>query len=91
MSSGQEAEETETTEGSVDLGAMSTQLKHPRIIEKLGPRKKFKASKLAIDTITLTEVDLHDIVETVRDVIGEALQNFMQEHQTVLGSLRVQL
>ena len=43
---------------------------------------------LAIDPITLTEGDLHEIGETVCDVIGEVLQEFMQEHQTVLGALR---
>jgi len=70
---------------------MSTQLKRPHTVERVGPRKKVKASKLAIDLITLTEGDLHDIGETIRDVTKEALQDFMQEHQTMLGALRVQL
>ena len=48
-------------------------------------RKKVKASKLAIDSIILTEVDLHDIGETVCDVTGEAIQEYMTEQQTVLG------
>ena len=90
-SQGQDAEEIETVEGSVDPGAASTQLKCPCIVEREGPRKKVKASKLAIDPITLTEGDLHDIGEMARDVTNEALQDFMQEHQTVLGALRVQL
>ena len=69
----QEAKETETTEGGVDPRAALTQLKHPRIAERVGPRKKFKALKLAIDLITLTEGDLHDIDEIVHDVTSESL------------------
>jgi len=42
---------------------------------------------LAIDPITLTEGDLHDIGEMVCDVTSEALQYFMQENQTMLGSV----
>lgn len=87
----QEAEETKTIEGSADPGTASTQLKNPHITERVGPRKKVKASKLSIESITLTEGDLHDIDETVYDVTNEALQEFMQEHQTVLGALRTQL
>lgn len=64
----------------MDLRTTSTQLKRPHTIERVGPRKKVKASKLAIDPITLTKGDLHDICETVRDVNNEALQDFMQEH-----------
>ncbi len=73
-SSGQEVEEIETTEGSVDPGAASTQLKCQRIVQRSGPWKKVKGSKLAIDLITLTEGDLHDIGETVRDVTSDTLQ-----------------
>lgn len=91
MSSGYELEEPETTEGSVDLGASSTQLKWPPIVERSGPRKNVKASKLAIDLITLTKGDLYDISETVHDVTNEVLQEFMTEHQNVLGALRAQL
>jgi len=47
-----------------------------------------KALKLAIGPITLTEGDLHDISKTVRDVTNETLQDFMQEHQTVLRAFR---
>ena len=46
---------------------------------------------MAIDPITLTECDLHDIGETVYDVTSEALKEFMQEHQTMLAALTVQL
>jgi len=46
---------------------------------------------LAIDLITLTEGDLHGINETVHDITNEALQDFMQMHQTMLGALRMQL
>jgi len=62
-----------------------------RVIERSGPRKNVKASKLAIDPITLTEGDLHDIDEMVRDVTSEALQDFMTKQQNVLGVLRMQL
>jgi len=48
-------------------------------------------SKLSIDLITLTEGDPHDIGEAVHDVTNEALQDFMQDHQTMLGALRAQL
>ena len=51
-------------------------------------RKKVKALKFSIDPITLTEGDLYDIGETVRDVTNEALQDFIQEHQTMLGALK---
>ena len=74
MSIGQEAEDTE--EG-IDPGTTSTQLKGPRITERLGPRKKVKVSKLTIDPITLTEGDLYDIDDTVREVTKEALQEAM--------------
>ena len=74
----------------MDPGATSTQLKRPRIAERAGPRKKVKDSKLDIDPITLTKSDLHDIGETVCDVTNEALQDFIQEHQTLLGALRAQ-
>ena len=79
-SSGQEAEDTEMAEGSTDPGTTYTQLKRLRIVERLDPRKKVKASKLAIDPITLTKGDLHDIDEIVRDVTSEVLQEFMTEH-----------
>lgn len=51
-------------------------------------RKKSKASKTSFDPITLTKGDLHEIGETVRDVIVKALQQFVKEHKTVLGVLR---
>lgn len=90
-SQGQEAEDVETAAGSVDTGTSSTQLKHPHVAERTAPRKKVKASKLDIDLITLTEGDLHDIGETVCDVTNEALQEFIQEHQTMLEALKAQL
>lgn len=58
----------------------------------MGPQKKSKASKTSFDLITLTERDLHDIGETVRDITTEeALQQFAEEHQTVLGALQAQI
>ena len=46
---------------------------------------------MSIDLSTLTEGDLHDIGETMRDVTYDALQDFMQENQIVLGALKAQL
>lgn len=54
----------------------------------MGPRKKVKESKLFINLIILMEGDLHDIGETVHDITIEALHNFAEEHQIVLGALR---
>ncbi len=59
--------------------------------EQVGPRKKTKASKTSLDPITLTEGDLHDIGETVRDVTAEALQQFEEQQQLVLGALQTEL
>jgi len=55
------------------------------------PWKKTKASKTSFDPITLTEGDLHDIGETVRDVTMEALQQFEEQQQLLLGALRTKL
>jgi hypothetical protein len=55
------------------------------------PRKKAKASKLDGELITLTEGDLGDIGDTVREVTREAIDEAMTEQQIVLGVLRVQL
>jgi len=52
---------------------------------------KVKASRLAIDLITLIEGDLHDIGETVCDVTVKALEEFIGEHQNVLQALRALL
>lgn len=90
-SQGHEAEEVETVEGSADPRTMSTQLKFPHIAERVGLRKTFKASRLSIDPITLTKGDLHDIDEMVHDGTNEALQDFTQEHETMLRALRVEL
>ena len=46
---------------------------------------------MAIDLTILTEGDLHDIGETVRNVTSEALQEFMMGNQTILGALRAKL
>lgn len=91
MSLGQEEEDTEIAEGSIDLRIVSTQIKWLCIIETLGPGKKIKASKLAINLITLTTCGLHDIGEIVHDVTSESLQEFMMKHHTLLGALRKHL
>lgn len=61
----------------MDPGTASTQLKCPHMAERAGLRKKVKASKLAIDPITLAKGELHDIGETVHDFTNEALQDFI--------------
>lgn len=43
---------------------------------------------ILFDLITLTEGDLHDIGEMVRDVTTEALHQFEEHHQIVLGGLQ---
>lgn len=40
----------------------------------MGSRKKYKANKVSLDPITLTEGDLHDIGDMVQDVTAEELQ-----------------
>ena len=48
-------------------------------MERTGPRKKTKASKLHGEHITLTEDGLYDIEDTVHEVTKEALQEAMTE------------
>ena len=90
-SKGHEVEEGEVEEGGVDPQTISIELKRQHPAEWAGSQKKVKASKLSIDPITLTEVDLHDIGKMVHDAANEALQDFIQENQIVLGALRAQL
>lgn len=88
---GQEVEDIGLAEEGADPGTNSTQLKRPHVLEGSGPQKYFKALRLAINPITLTEGDLYDISETVHDVTKEEFQEVIMEWQTVLGALRVQL
>lgn len=69
----------------------STQLKWPHSVEWTRPRKNTKAFKLDREPITLTEGDLYDNDDTVREVTREVLQEVMMEQQSVLGALRVKL
>lgn len=66
-------------EESIGPRTSSTQLKWSRITERSGPRKNIQASKLAINPITLTEDDLYDIGEMIRNATTEALQEFITE------------
>ena len=91
MSTRQEEEDTDLTEEGADPGTTSTQLKRPRVTQRSRQWKKVKASKLAIDAITLTEGNLYDIDDMVREITKEALQEVMTEQQTMLGTLRAQL
>ena len=70
---------------------MSTKLKHQQPQEKVVSRKKTKASKASLDPITLTEGNLHDIDEIVRDVTVEALQQFEEQQKLVLGALQTEI
>jgi len=58
----------------VDPQETSGYIKHPRELEKGGSRKKSKVAKTSLDPIILTEGDLYDISDTVKDVTREALQ-----------------
>ena len=71
----------------VDPQATSTHIKRPMEQEKGGSRNKSKDTKVSLDPITLTEGDLHGIGDTVRDVTTEALQQYAQQQQLLLGSI----
>ena len=73
--------------GFQNLNITSNHIKHPREQEKVGLRKKSKASKVSLDPITLTEGDLHDIGDAVQDVTTEALQQFEQQQKLLLGAI----
>lgn len=68
--------------------ATSARIKCPRGKEKGGSRKKLKATKTLLDPITLREGDLHDIGDTVWDITTEALQQFEQQQQIILGAIQ---
>ena len=55
---------------------MSARIRCPRELKKGGSKKKSKATKTSLDPITLTEGNLYDSGDTVRDVTAEALQQF---------------
>ena len=74
-----------------NLHETSVCIKHPREQEKGGLRKKSKATKTLLDPITLIEGDLHDIGDTVQDVTMEALQQFEQQQQLILGAIQIGL
>ena len=57
----------------------------------MGPQKKSKASKTSFDSITLTEGDLYDVGEMVRDITTEALPQFLKENKMELGALQAQI
>ena len=54
----------------------SNHIKRLSDLEKGGSRKKSKATKTSLEPITLTDGDLYDINDTIRDVTAEALQQF---------------
>ena len=62
-----------------DPGTKSTQLKWPHGMERTGPWKKAKASKLDGEPITLTKGDLYNNGNTIPEVTKEALHEVMTE------------
>lgn len=60
----------------MDLETTLFRIKCNRYVEKVGLRKKSKASKTFLDPITLTEGYLNNIDDTVRDATAELLQQF---------------
>jgi len=73
MYTGQQTGEGDRIEERVNLGSASTQLKQPCGPKKIAPWKKGKATKMFVDLITLTEGDLLDINETIREVANDVL------------------
>ena len=74
----------------MDPQETSTCIKHSRELEKGRYKKKSKATKTSLDPITLTEDDLYDIGDTVRDVTGlQELQTCASQAGTVSTSLAV--
>lgn len=51
----------------MDLETTPFHAKHNRDPEMVGPQNKSKANKTSLNPITLTEGDLNDIGDTVRD------------------------
>ena len=70
--------EEETEQHDTDPQEMFTHIKCRRELEKGGSRKQSKVTKTSLDPITLTEGDLHDISDIVKDANVEALQQFEQ-------------
>ena len=68
-----ETKEEETTQHDADPQDSFACIKCLREMENGRSRKKSKVTKTALDPITLTEGDLHDIGDTVRDVTPEVL------------------
>lgn len=91
MSKGQGTEDVDRAEERADPGPELTQLKWSHVPEKLAPRKKVKATKTSVDPITLTEGDLFDINEMVRNVTKDTLEEVMTKQTPMLGVLRAQL
>lgn len=79
MDIGQGAEDIDLDEEGVDPETTLQQLKWPHVPEKTTPRKNVKATNTSIDPIMLTEGDLFDIDERVREVTKDALQEMRME------------
>ena len=59
--------------------------------ERPKPQKKAKASKMDNRVTTLTEGDLTDMENTIRDATRVVVNEVMSEQQIVLGELHTQL
>jgi len=70
---------------------IGTPLKRPPPIERKKPQKKAKESKWDGELTTLTEGNLGDTGETVREVTQDAIDEAMSKQQIVLGELHVQI
>lgn len=87
----EEEMDEQTKQHSTYPQVTSTRIKHLREEKKGGSRKKYKATKTSLDPITLTEGDLYDIGDTVRDVTIEALQQFEEQQKIILGVIQIGL
>lgn len=91
MSTEQDIQGEAKTKECKNPAPKSTQLKRPRVHEKPDSWKKTKATKTSADPIQLTEGDLLDSGETIRDFTKDAFEELMTEQKTVLGALKAQL
>lgn len=70
---------------------MSARIKRLREQEKVGSRKKSKATKTSLDPITLIEGELYEINDTVWDFTMETLQEFEKHYKILLMAIQTML
>lgn len=86
-----EAEEQQSKQGDGDQESTPFRIKCIWEQENEGSQKKSKASKSSLDPITLTEGELDDIIDKVRDATTELLQQFEQQQRQVLVAIQMRL